>query len=89
MTTYVDTNILARLLTNDIPEAAEQAKTWIGRHNPGELIILDAIFVELFFILEANARYRYPRTQSVVFFQTLLRISQFQISQTAQAAFEV
>jgi predicted nucleic-acid-binding protein len=89
MSVYADTNMLARILLNDIPEQTVIAGGWIGAHEPGEIIVLDAVFVELFFIVESRSHYHLPRQKSVIFFKALIRIPQLHISDAARAAFEL
>lgn len=89
MTRYVDTNILVRLITHDVPALSQEALQMVKEVQRGELVILDAIFVELFFVLEANMQYRYSREDSVVAFEGLNAIPQFKISEHARAAFEI
>jgi len=74
-------------MTNDVPELAQQAIAQVKKARPGELIILDAILVELFFVLEANPHYKFPRDKSAVVFTGILSIPQFKISEQAKEAF--
>ena len=43
MTRYVDTNVLVRLMTNDVPELAHQAIEQIDEYGYGEFVILDPV----------------------------------------------
>jgi predicted nucleic-acid-binding protein len=49
---YIDTNILVRIITGDNQEFANQAIAQIESAGPNELRIVDAILVELCFVLE-------------------------------------
>jgi predicted nucleic-acid-binding protein len=89
MTRYVDTNILVRLMTNDIPDLAREAIDTVNKSRPGELIILDAALVELFFVLEANKRYGFAREKIAIIFNGIIAIPQFSISNKAKAAFSI
>lgn len=89
MIRYVDTNILVRLMTNDIPALTEEAITQINRSRPGELIIIDAVLVELFFVLEENRHYKFTREKIDIIFEGILAIPQFKISETAKAAYKL
>lgn len=51
MTRYIETNVLVRLTTNDVPELTQQAIRQIDEYRYGELVILDAVLVELFLLL--------------------------------------
>ena len=89
MIRYVDTNILVRLMTNDIPDLAQNAINQINKSRPGELIIIDAVLAELFFILEENKQYQLPREKIAVIFEGILSIPQFKLSDTAKAAYSL
>ncbi len=89
MTRYVDTNVLVRLMTNDVPELAHQAIEQIDEYGYGELVILDAVLAELFFVLEFDPLYGFSRRDTVLIFEGLLSISQFQVSELALSAFEL
>ncbi|MGH7196098.1 MAG: PIN domain-containing protein [Candidatus Saccharimonadales bacterium] len=87
---WVDTNILVRLVTNDVPDLAAAAISKVRQSKRGELIILDAVLVELFFVLESrNQPYRLSRDKVEILFRGILKLPQFQISDMALAAFEI
>ncbi len=52
---YIDTNVLVRVITGDDQKLATQAIAEIQRSGQNELYILDAILVELCFVLEFHA----------------------------------
>lgn len=89
MIRYVDTNILVRLMTNDVPVLAQEAIRQVQNSRPGELIIIDAVLVELFFVLEFNKRYQFSRDKIAVIFNGIVSIPQFRLSVTAKAAYEL
>jgi predicted nucleic-acid-binding protein len=89
MIRYVDTNILIRIMTNDVPDLAQIAIKEIKGSRSGELVILDAVLVELFFILEFNKNYKFARDKIEVIFDGILAIPQFRISHEAKAAFSL
>jgi predicted nucleic-acid-binding protein len=76
-------------MTNDIPSLAKEAISEAEKSRPGELVILDAVLVELFFILEENKRYGYTRDKIAIIFDGILTIPQFKISNKAMAAFDL
>lgn len=86
MIRYVDTNILVRIMTNDVPELAQTAIQEVKSSKLGELIILDAVLVELFFILEFNKNYRFARDKIGIIFNGILAIPQFRVSNEARTA---
>ena len=89
MIRYVDTNVLVRIMTNDVPELAQKAISEVRASKPKELVILDAALVELFFVLEMNKNYRYSRDKIGVIFNGILNISQFKVSDKSKSAFSL
>ena len=86
---YIDTNILVRIMTNDLPELAQTAIQEVKNSKLGELIILDAVLVELFFILEFNKKYGFTRDKIGIIFNGILSIPQFKVSNVATNAFNI
>ena len=89
MTQYVDTNILVRLMTNDVPNLAEEVIKQINKGRSGELVIIDAVLVELFFVLEMNPQYKLPREKIALIFNGILSIPQFKLSESSITAFKL
>ncbi len=87
MISYVDTNILVRLLTNDVPSLAQEAIHQVKKSKPGELIIIDAVLAELFFVLEFNKQYLFSRDKIAIIFNEILSIPQFKLSNIAREAY--
>ncbi|HEY1645344.1 MAG TPA: PIN domain-containing protein [Candidatus Saccharimonadales bacterium] len=87
MIRYVDTNILVRLMTNDVPALAQEAMHQVQKSKPGELIIIDAVLVELFFVLEFNKQYKFSRDKIAIIFNGILSITQFRLSDIAKEAY--
>ncbi len=88
MTKFVDTNILVRLITRDVPALAEEALNSVEAHGSGELVIADSVLVELFFVLENNQQYMWKRAEITSRFQDIIDASQFEISTIALDAFK-
>lgn len=86
---YIDTNILVRIMTNDLPELTQIAIQEVKNSKLGELIILDAVLVELFFILEFNKKYGFTRDKIGIIFNGILAIPQFKVSNVATNAFNI
>lgn len=59
---YIDSNIIIRLITNDEPELAQQAVSWLESTELLEFTILDAVITEVCFVLEFNPNYQLPRS---------------------------
>jgi predicted nucleic-acid-binding protein len=76
---YIDTNVLVRVITGDDEELAEQAIDQIqgGAHN--EFGIIDAVLVELCFILEFHD-YKMTRTDIVDAIEALVVIPQISVT---------
>ncbi len=89
MTRYVDTNVLIRIMTNDVPTLAQTAIQEIKNSKSKELIIIDAVLVELFFILEFNKKYGFTRDKIEIIFNGILAIPQFRVSDEATNAFSI
>jgi len=49
---YIDTNILVRVITGDLPEKATEAISAIQEAGQNDYCILDAVLVEACFVLE-------------------------------------
>ncbi len=57
MSTFVDTNVLVRHLTNDPPHLGRRATTFLSREN--DIILADIVLAETVYVLESY--YRVPR----------------------------
>jgi predicted nucleic-acid-binding protein len=77
---YLDTNILVRIITGDNQELASKAITEIESGGQAEFCIIDAIMVELCFILEFHA-YSMARTDIVEAIKTLIATPQITVSE--------
>lgn len=90
MNKLVDTNILVRIMTNDIADKATEAIEQIESHSPGELRVDDVVLVELFFVLEHHAKYRFKReTIAELFRAIVLPTPQFKFGEFTTSAFEI
>jgi predicted nucleic-acid-binding protein len=83
---WCDTNVLIRLVTNDLPEQVLNAQAVIDSAVPGEIEITDAVLAETCTILEFNAGYRLPRDLIHRALSRLLSQSAFSISPVAKDA---
>lgn len=59
---YIDTNVIIRLITNDVPELAQKAADMLEAVGSDEVVILDAVISEVCFVLEFNPVYKLPRS---------------------------
>lgn len=58
---YLDSNVIIRLITNDVPELTQQALKMVEESEANGLTIVDAVITEVCFVLEFNQNYRLPR----------------------------
>ena len=87
--TYVDTNVLIRLVTNDVPTLREHAERIVTSCAPRELFIPDAVVSELFFVLHHNPLYRYSRNTICEMLDDLLSYPQLCITGSAEVAVDI
>jgi predicted nucleic acid-binding protein len=59
---YIDTNVIVRLITNDVPELAKEAIDMLDSLGSEEVTVLDAVITEVCFVLEFNSAYNLPRS---------------------------
>lgn len=72
---YIDTSVLIKVITGDNPILAQKAIAEIECCGQNELCILDAILVEVCFVLEFHD-YKMTRTDIATALQTLLATPQ-------------
>lgn len=85
---YVDTNILIRVITGDNTVMAHKAIAEIERCGQNELCILDAILVEVCFVLEFHD-YKMARGDIATALQTLVATPQIYTSNDTIDAVEM
>jgi len=78
---YIDTNVLVRVITGDDKALAEKAIAQIQSGAQNEFSILDAVLVELCFILEFHD-YKMSRSDIATAIETLLAIPQIFVTDT-------
>lgn len=83
---FVDTNILVRLITNDVPELRDKAQQLIEAVSTKDLFVPDIVLTELFFVLEKNRSYFMKRSQVCEAVNDLLSQPQFFCSTEANLA---
>ncbi len=76
---YIDTNVLVRVITGDNKTLAAQAITDIQSGAQNSFCILDAILVELCFVLEFH-EYKMARTDIGDAIEALLDVPQISVS---------
>lgn len=85
---YVDTNVLIRVITGDNPVMAKKAIIEIEGCGQNELCVLDAILVEVCFVLEFHD-YKMTRIDIATALQALLATPQIYTSTDTVRALEV
>jgi len=85
---YVDTNVLIRVITGDSPTLAKKAIIEIQSCGQNELCILDAILVEVCFVLEFHD-YRMARTDIANAILTIISTPQIYASTDTIHALEM
>jgi predicted nucleic-acid-binding protein len=85
---YVDTNVLIRVITGDNPTLAAEAITEIQSSAQNELCILDAVLVEVCFVLEFH-EYKMARTDIAEALQTLIATPQIFVPEITMNALKL
>ena len=85
---YIDTNILVRVITGDNEELAKQAIARIQSGGQNEFSLLDAILVELCFVLEYHD-YKMLRSDIAEALEALTSVPQILVSESTRQALKV
>jgi predicted nucleic-acid-binding protein len=85
---YIDTNVLVRVITGDDQKLASQAIAEIQRGGQNEFYILDAILVELCFVLEFHT-YKMTRSNIAAALAALVATPQIMVADTSLRALEL
>ena len=75
----VDTNILIRLLTGDIPELVKKAKGLINKCDKHDIFISYGVITETYFSLKYHYKFKEETALNAV--EDILKIKQFNIEQ--------
>ena len=78
---FVDTNLILRYLTNDIPEQAAHLENLIERSNRGEikLVVNSMIFAEIVWTLQSF--YKYPKDKIDEIVSAIIASETFEIEE--------
>lgn len=85
---WVDTNVLLRLITGDVPELARQTADHIAEAT-GKLVVPDYVFVEAATVLEFNSTYRWSRADVAAGLEDILAMSQLGVAPEVAQAVEL
>ena len=81
MTAYlVDTNILVRLITNDVPKLAQEAEAMITPVEDDMIELPLYVLAEVVYVLAYNQNYQYSRDRISNSLQAVINIPQFKIN---------
>lgn len=83
--TYIDTNVLVRIITGDDKKQAEQVIARIQGGGRNQFAILDAVLVELCFILEFHT-YKMPRQVIAEALEMLIAVPQIYVTTITRGA---
>lgn len=85
---YLDTNVLVRIITGDDQTLANEAMSEIEGGGQNEFCIIDAVMVELCFVLEFHA-YAMARADIVAAIKALVTAPQVTTSEDTLAALKL
>ncbi len=85
---YIDTNVLVRVITGDDQDLAAQAISEIQRGGQHEFYILDAVLVELCFVLEFHA-YKMARSDIAAAISALVAAPQILVADVSLKALKL
>jgi predicted nucleic-acid-binding protein len=85
---YIDINVLVRVITGDNRKLAAQAIAEIQRGGQNEFYVLDAILVELCFVLEFHV-YKMTRSKIAAALSALIATPQIMVADTSLQALEL
>lgn len=80
----LDTNVLVRFLTNDVPELAQQAEDLFKSAEPHSLEIPDVVFVEL--VLVCLSSYAMPKEDVIEKMEAVLSYPAFNLNRALLTA---
>lgn len=79
---YIDTNILLRVITGDVPELTKRAYGVIHAQEAGSIIVLEAAVVEICFVLEFHEPYKMTHRQIADRLLAVIGTEQFKYDDT-------
>jgi predicted nucleic acid-binding protein len=79
---FVDTNVFIRFLTQDEPDKAARAKSFLDRVESGELtiVISESIVVEIVQVLSSRNLYNLPRSRVAADVTTILNLPKLKVA---------
>ncbi len=78
---FVDTNVLLRFLTNDVPEQADQARELFLRARQGELVLVLNALVIAEIVWTLQSFYKYPKEQIDAIVSAIVAADFFEIEE--------
>ncbi|MFZ1248860.1 MAG: PIN domain-containing protein [Candidatus Saccharimonadales bacterium] len=86
---YIDTNVLVRLITNDVPSLAEAAFELIEAHRGQKIHISEAVLVEVCFILQYHEPYFMKHEEIAAQLRVFLKDAAFSTTADTLTALEL
>lgn len=86
---YIDSNILIRIVTNDIPTLANQAIDMVDQCDDGTIIVTEGVMTEVCFILQYQKPYLLDHGTIYRHLLNLLDDSRFVVSQQMRDALQL
>lgn len=83
-----DSNILLRLLVGDVPQQSEEALRWLEKQSSESVLVVDAVLVEVLFLLESTRAYGIKREHFTPQLMALLRSDPWKLSDKSWQALE-
>lgn len=75
-TTVIDTNLLVRIATGDIPAQAKKAVAHIQTYQRHQVMLPESVVAEVVFVLSSKKHYNFPRSAITSALRELLAIEQ-------------
>ena len=73
----VDTNILVRIATGDLPDLARKAVVLIKAYKKHQIVLPESVFAEVVFVLSSKKNYKFTRVAVAASLLEILGIEQF------------
>lgn len=83
----IDTNILLRIVTNDIPSKKSEALRILAGFGQGRILLLEAVLAEVIYVLSAKEHYGLERLQIHQALRNILEMPQFHYNDKLMSCF--
>jgi predicted nucleic-acid-binding protein len=86
VTHLVDTNVIIRLVTNDLPELAAQATAQLNQLDNNSVELPLYVLAESVYVLAYNASYKFSRELTATALQKVVEMSPFNLDRSIASA---